>query len=189
VASEQLRDDSNSAFSHSEALFEATYGRTMLLVAAGLIDPQDVEQTPESIERWALGSVGNRYWYIIHGLMNLKQRGVIKTPLTLGFFRYHSYSFWDRFAAEVMTLASVPKTPDELLETKLQLLSAFAALLGHGEDCKLYENWFEAFQDDVRDVRRSIRLIHKRIEQSNRPSYAFNLLPPASVSSSVTGRP
>jgi len=177
MISPQWEVQAPSAFIQSEVLLEAAYGRTMLILTAGLIDPQDECQTPETLERWAKGNAGEKYWRIIPGLLNLKKRGVLRSPLTLGFFRYLTYSFWDRFAIEVMSLASISGTPDEVLEDKLRLLGFFGVLLGYGEDRKLYENWVEGFREDVWEVRRAVRRIHKRIENSQRPSYSFSLLP------------
>ncbi len=178
MASPQWEMTAPSAFAHSEALFEAAYGRTMLILTAGFIDPQDSEQTDESLERWAKANVGEGYWRIIPGLLNLRQRGIITTPLTLGFFRYLTYSFWDRFAIELMSLASRPGTVEETLQNKLRLLSFFPVLLGYGEDRKLFENWLEGIRDDVYEVRRAFQVVQKRIESAYVPSYAFSLLPP-----------
>ncbi|MFZ1614934.1 MAG: glycosyltransferase, partial [Holophaga sp.] len=76
MASAQWKLARPSAFVHAEALLEAAYGRTMLILSKGYIDPQDAEQTEASKERWAKGKVGEAYWNIIPGLLNLKQRGV-----------------------------------------------------------------------------------------------------------------
>ncbi len=179
MASAQWKLARPSAFVHSEALLEAAYGRTMLILSKGYIDPQDAEQTEASKARWAKGNVGEAYWNIIPGLLNLKQRGILTTPLTLGFFRYLTYSFWDRFSGQIMALAANHETPAEVLVTKLDLLASIAGLLGYGEDRKLYETWFEGFHDDIKDVRRSIQLIHRRIEQFEKPSYSYTILPPA----------
>jgi hypothetical protein len=168
-----------SAYWHSEAVFEAAYGRTMLILATGLIDPQDQEQTAESIERWSIGDptqIG--YWLIIPGLFSLKERGIIKTPLTLGFFRYLTYSFWDRFAVQVMHQASSARTTDDYLVGRLDLLGQLAVLLGHGEDRKLYQNWLLGFRDDITHVRETLQLIQNRIASAERPSYSWTLFPP-----------
>jgi glycosyltransferase involved in cell wall biosynthesis len=167
-----------SAYWHSEVLLEAAYGRTMLVLAKGLIDPQDQEQTAESVQRWSIGGgAGTTYWRIIPGLLSLKDRGVITTPLTLTFFRYLTYSFWDRFAVQVMSQASSSRTTDEYLDEKLDLLNQLAMLLGQGEDRKLYVNWLQGFRDDIARIRRALRLIENRIEMANRPSYSWTLLP------------
>ena len=178
LASPQLGMTSRSAYVHSEALLEAAYGQTMLVLAAGLIDQQDERQTAESMERWAKAGVGAAYWGIIPGLLNLKSRGILKTPLTLAFFRYLTYSFWDRFSAEVMMTAANVNAPDELISTKLDLLGQFPHLIGFGEDRKLYENWLQGFTDDVWSVRRTLTIVNERIASCNRPSYALNLFPP-----------
>jgi hypothetical protein len=177
-----------SAFWHSEVLLEAAYGRTMLILAAGLIDPQDGEQTAESLERWEIaGGAGKTYWRIIPGLLSLQDRGVLQTPLTLGFFRYLTYSFWDRFAVQVMQQAASLDTTDEFLEAKLFLLSNFARLLGHGGERKLFEVWLQGFRDDVAIVRRALRLMESRIDMANRPSYSWTLLPPIVGNGSQSG--
>jgi hypothetical protein len=177
-----------SAYWHAEALLEAAYGQNMLILTEGLIEPQDEEQTEASKERWAKAKVGQGYWYIISGLNSLKDRGVLTKPLTLGFFRYLTYSFWDRFAVEVLHLASSPETPEEVVEIRLGMLRYLADLLGYGEDRKLYQNWLEGFQDAVHEARRSQHRIQERIESHQQPSYSWTLLPPPPAGS-PTGDP
>jgi glycosyltransferase involved in cell wall biosynthesis len=170
-------DYRNAAFSHSEGFLEAAYGRRMLVMGAGLIDTQDAEATPECIARWASGSVNERYWDIIPGLKEMVARGVITKPLSQGFFRYHTYTFWDRFAIEVMNSAALAATPEEVIERKLLMLGEIADLLGFSEDRKLYTNWLEGFRDDVRDVRRVVQMIGRRIQQSAKESFNVSVLP------------
>ena len=168
-----------SAYWHAEVLLEAAYGHTMLILASGLIEPMDVKQTAESIERWAIGGgAGVTYWRIIPGLMSLRDRGILKTPLTLNFFRYLTYSFWDRFADQVIRHATTLETTEEFLEAKLLLLANFTYLLGNGADIKLFEDWLQGFRDDIARVRQTLRLIDSRIRMANRPSYSWTLLPP-----------
>jgi hypothetical protein len=180
-----------SAYWHAEVLLEAAYGRNMLILTEGLIDPQDEEQTDASKERWDQAKVGQAYWYIIAGLSSLKGRGVLTKPLTLGFFRYLTYSFWDRFAVEVLHLASSAGTSGEALEVRLDLLLGLADLLGYGEERKLYRNWIEGFRSDVKAIRGAVQTLDKRIESHLQPSYSWTLLPapsadsPAGDSSSV----
>jgi len=183
LASPQWALSTPSAFSHSEALLEAAYGQTMLVLAAGLIDTQTKSGTPESLEGSAKVSPREAHWGIIPGLMNLKRRGVLEVPLTIGFFRYLTYSFWDRFAVEVMSLASDLNVSEERIEGKLKLLGLFSSLLGYGEDRKLYGNWVESFTDDVREVRRAVRLRDVRIAKSKSPSYSYKLMAGGAVES------
>ncbi len=176
LASPQFAMSSHSAYFHSEILLEAAYGQPMLILARGLIDQQDEKQTAECMERWAKAGVGAAYWGIIPGLLNMKERGVLTAPLTIAFFRYLTYSFWDRFSVETMTLAVNRDTPEEIIATKLQLLGHFTNLLGYGEDRKLYQNWLEGFTDDIHEVRESTNMIFRRLESLGRPSYSFELL-------------
>ena len=166
-----------SAYWHAEVLLEAAYGRNMLILAEGLIDPQDDEQTDDSKKRWAQAKVGQAYWYTISGLSSLKARGILTKPLTLRFFRYLTYSFWDRFAVEVLHMASSAGTNDEALEVRLNLLLGLADLLGYGEDRKLYQNWHEGLRNDVKAIRGALQALGHRIESHERPSYSWTLLP------------
>ncbi len=170
-------DTKHSAFWHSELLLEVAYGRTMLVLASGLIDCQDAEQTPATIERWSLGEGANKaYWRIIPGLMSLKQRGVLTTPISLRFFRYLTYSFWDRFAAELIQQACSPQTTDEFLEAKAFLLKSITHLLGHGEERKLYESWLHDFLQDVGRVRHTLQMVKDRVERAEQAAYPLQLL-------------
>ncbi|MDP2875636.1 MAG: hypothetical protein Q8O00_05580, partial [Holophaga sp.] len=84
---------------------------------------------------------------------------------------------WDRFAVEIMDLAQNGGTPAESILRKLDAMSLFGDLLGYGEDRKLFNNWLEGFHDDVKEIRRTVRLVQQRIEASSRASYAYTLLP------------
>lgn len=170
-------DFRDSAFSHSEALLEAAYGKTMLLIGAGLIDTQDEEQTQDCLERWRIGNVFERYWYVIDGIKEMIDRGIIKKPLSQSFFRYHTYTYWDRFAIEILTLAGSVSTAEDVIEAKLKKLGAFAELLGFAEDRKLYTNWLEGFRDDVHDLRRTLHTYNRRLQQSARESFNVPVLP------------
>ena len=165
-----------SSYWHAEALLEAGYGHSMLILTEGLIVTQDERQTPECVERWAKTNVGPRYWHIIPGLSSLKERGVITKPLTLGFFRYLTYSFWDRFALELLQRACSSKTPAEVIETHLSMLGYMGDLLGYREDAKLYKTWLDGFRSDLQAVRRTHELVLQRMESYQQPSYSFSLL-------------
>lgn len=165
-----------SSYWHAEALLEAGYGHSMLILAEGLIETQDKKQTPECLDRWAKANVGPGYWHIIPGLTSLKERGVITKPLTLGFFRYLTYSFWDRFAVELLRRACIPGTPSVVIETHLSMLGYMGDLLGYREDAKLYKTWLEGFRSDLQEIQRTHQLIQQRIDSHQQPSYPFSLL-------------
>lgn len=176
-----------SAYWHAEALLEAAYGRTMLILAEGLIDTQDEEQTAASKERWAQAGVGKAYWYVISGLNSLKDRGILTKPLTLGFFRYLTYSFWDRFAVEVLNLAASPQTADEVIDIRLSMLGYLAELLGYGEERKLYRNWLEGFREDVHTIRRTRQILDQRLESHLQASHPWTVLSPSPTISRIDG--
>ena len=167
-----------SSFWHAEVLLEAAYGRNMLILSEGLIDPQDEEQTEESKQRWALSNVGQGYWYIISGLSSLKARRILTKPLTLAFFRYLDFTFWDRFAMEVLNMASSAGTSEEALDLRLGLLLGLADLLGHSGDRKLYQDWVQGIRNETKTFRLAYQILEKRIEGHLQPSYTWTLLPP-----------
>lgn len=181
LASPQWTVPAPSAYCHSEALLEAGYGQTMLILGAGLIDAQDLEQTRETVDRWKKGKVAQGYWLVIPGLMNLQERGVLKVPLTLAFFRYLTYSFWDRFAIEVMGLSVNLAQPEDYVEAKLDLLGYFSTLLGYREDRKLFTAWMVSLAKEVREIRRALQQREERIQQALAPSFAGTLLPAESA--------
>lgn len=178
MSSPQLDMAHPSVFCHSEALLEAAYGQRMLILAAGLIDPQDEEQTAECIERWRQARVPEQYWLIVPGLLNLRQRGILAKDLAPTFFRYQVYSFWDRFAGEIMTLTTALDVPDEVLEDKLGLLGLLGSLLSPGPERKLYETWLEGLRNDARAVRSALRVLGTRIAGAANASHPWELMPP-----------
>jgi len=167
-----------SAFTHAELLLEAAHDQPALVLGAGLMDPQDEQQTQECLERWKLENVGEKYWVVLPNLLRLQAKGVFALPLSLTFFRYHTYSLWDRFATEVMACAGIVAFKDEVLEIKLELLGHFANLLGRPEDRKILADWLDCFADEVWEVRRALRKVDGRIERCRRSVYSFKLLPP-----------
>jgi glycosyltransferase involved in cell wall biosynthesis len=179
LACPHWQTDAISSFIHAEVLLQVGYGKTIIVMASGMIDPQDEVQTAQTTERWTASNAGARYWWTIPNLLKFKMDGLLTEPLTLGFFRYHTYSLWDRFAVEVMTAAADGRVSDEYFDLKLSFLARFQDLLGFREDRKLYGDWVACFADEVAEVRRAIRKLQARIDRSNSPSYSFDLLPPA----------
>ena len=177
LASKHWSGVATSAFMHSEILLEVAYGQTVLILGAGLIDNQDEKQTAETVQRWANCQVGARYWMCIVNLMKLKAKGALPTPLTLGFFRYHRYSLWDRFSRETLEAATDITIKDELIEGQLALLIRIGDLLGYGEDQKLYQDWVSYLSEEIWDVRRGLRKIAARVIRCNNPSFSNDLLP------------
>jgi hypothetical protein len=88
-----------SAYLHSAAILEICSGDDAIFWDVPWIDPQDKAQTPETIARWQTEHAGERYFFVVDDILRLIETGIITKPLSPMFFRYHSYSLWDRYAS------------------------------------------------------------------------------------------
>lgn len=88
---------SESAYAHSAALLEVCHQYNALFIDAAWVEPQDERQTQESIERWQKDNMGERYFYVVDDLVSLYERKVLTKKCSTIFFRYLTYSFWDRY--------------------------------------------------------------------------------------------
>ena len=91
-----------SAYLHSAAILRVCIQNDAIFWDVPWIDPQDQVQTPESIARWQTEYAGERYFFVVDDILKLIEEGVIERPLSPMFFRYHTYSLWDRYAASLI---------------------------------------------------------------------------------------
>lgn len=92
------RHYSESAYGQSAAFLELAAHQHALFVDADWVETQDDQQTPESIQRWAEVGMGERYFYVVDGVLSQFERGILQEKLKPVFYRYHTYSLWDRYA-------------------------------------------------------------------------------------------
>jgi len=86
-----------SAYTHSFYLYRHLYGVKGAFVDLPLVEPQDSEQTQESIRRWANVGMVERYFYVVDDMLALKNEGKIPNDCSTEFFRYHTFHLWDRY--------------------------------------------------------------------------------------------
>jgi hypothetical protein len=102
-----------SAYGHSAAILELAGNLEALFLDVDWVDTQDEQQTPESIQRWTEVSMGERYFYVVDGILSQFERGILKQKLKPVFYRYHSYSLWDRYCCYLISrLASTGQLTD-----------------------------------------------------------------------------
>lgn len=94
--------NSQSAYAHSSGLFYAAYDKKSAFIDSDYVEPQDQVQSEESIKRWELENIGERYFYIVDDLIKMKDCAKLKNTLNPIFFRYLTYSLWDRYLQYIM---------------------------------------------------------------------------------------
>lgn len=88
---------SESAYAHSAAILEYCHTDNALFIDSAWVEPQDEQQTQESIERWQKENMAERYFYVVDDLLALYQEKKLTRKCSTIFFRYLTYSFWDRY--------------------------------------------------------------------------------------------
>ncbi len=91
-----------SAFVQSLALFEVLKNEKAAFLDWPIIDSQEEEQNDETKRRWTAFDIPTRYFYLIDGLEDMRNRGVIE-KVNSAFFRYLSYYLWDRFCQNIVS--------------------------------------------------------------------------------------
>lgn len=91
-----------SAFVQSLALFEVLKDDKSAFLDWPIIDSQEADQNEETQRRWTHFDIPTRYFHLVEGLEDMKNRGVI-TQLNSAFFRYLSYYLWDRFVQNLVS--------------------------------------------------------------------------------------
>lgn len=85
-----------SAFVQSCALLEVLKDSQASLMDVPLVATQSETQTQESIDRWAVDKIGERYMLVADCIEQMFEDGVLTNKLKRAFFRYQHYHLWDR---------------------------------------------------------------------------------------------
>ena len=149
------------------------------------IDPQDRVQTPESIARWQGSNIGERYFFVVDDILKMVEDGTISRPLKPMFFRYHTYTLWDRYAA---FLISAVVNSGQMTATQLEHLDRIRRMdncFTSGREKKLFLQWHQSLsarlQGYVRHAQETVRLRTDLVEHfklANAGVYPFQILSP-----------
>ena len=122
----QKQLSAGSAFGHSAELLKLLYNKPGAFVDYPLVEPQDDEMTAETAQRWKLDNTAQRYFYVIDDLIEMREQGLFTDTLPSTFFRYHTYSLWDRLISQQLGMLTTFKSiPGEI--EKQAFLERFTA--------------------------------------------------------------
>ena len=131
-----------SAYPHSAGFLRVCGNDNALFVDEPWIEPQDEQQTEESIARWAESFHADRYFYVIDDLLAMYNEGILKKKCRLNFFRYLNYSFWDRYATFLIQQLIQNGLLSELNKEHLNSLHKISELLENPRENKMFLQWY-----------------------------------------------
>jgi len=140
----ELYKGSLSAYAHSAAILGELAQSKAVFLDVDWVEPQDLEQTQESIKRWQEENIIERYFYIIDDLEYLKTAQAIPSHLNMIFFRYLTYSLRDRYTIYVFNeFVENNKLTEQTLK-HWQRVGKIAAFLSNPEELKEFHIWYKS---------------------------------------------
>lgn len=171
-----------SAFAHSTAFLERLLHLPALYIDEPLVEPQDISQTEESIQRWAVENVGQRYFLLLDDLRNMFDRGILPGGCTRVFFRYLTYSIWDRLAVQLIGQAITQQAIDDQVVADFRRLEGLSPLLADPGDRKTYRAWLTSLGAELTEfgaaalaLERKKKALIKQAECLQEPIYDFKV--------------
>jgi glycosyltransferase involved in cell wall biosynthesis len=162
-----------SAYPHSIAFLEVCHDKLAAFLDTAWIATQDANQTDETLERWKNDHAGIRYFFIIDDLLKLQQKGLFSQKFSLIFFRYHSYSLWDRFAnyliGELVENGSLSDFSLEMLNNVRNITN----LLNNTQSQKFFLQWYHGFSHQILEYLQLAKKLQE-LNQNLRLSYELN---------------
>jgi hypothetical protein len=153
------RQYSESAYAHSAALLELCAERPALFVDMNWVDTQEGQQTEETRRRWTETDMYARHTRVVDDIASMFERGVLREKLQPVFYRYHRYSFWDRFANGLIHKLLQTGQWSEADWKDWQRIGRIADTLADPLFVKQYRAWFESLSAQSRqyiDLRNSL---------------------------------
>lgn len=183
ISEEQSIEVKLSAFSHSHGILNFCHEDQAAFFDLGLIDPQDAEQSKESIERWAVERAGERYFFVVDDLLKLKAKGILKGGVTKNFFRYLTYNLWDRYAVFVLEHLLLNKGMYPSLVDHFNRIKEISILFESSSDVKSYLLWWYSLENEIKNYQKTTELMNESIGSlerlmgiSNVANYDFQVL-------------
>jgi len=181
-----------SAYSHSANFLEECINDEAIFIDMPWVEPQDIEQTPESIARWEEINTVELYFFVIDDIINLYEKGLIKQKLSPVFFRYLSYSFWDRYANFLIASTMQSGKISERNKEHWLRLRKMAELFESERDKKIFIQWhnalnnqiinYEKFLEEINELEKKLFDVQKNLNDqyqlSNIAVYPFQILAP-----------
>ncbi len=181
---DDLLEKKISAYFQSFLIFKSCYNRTALFVDIPLVEPQDEEQTIESMQRWQVTHEGERYFFVVDDFLKMKDEGILKKGVKAVFFRYITYSLFDRYTSYLIGKVINDGSLSSRDKEHLLRMRNLTTLLSEPAEAKLYLQWFQEFENALLDYELEIsNMVTKRNkllkthELSERTIYPFKVLP------------
>ena len=173
----------SSAFAHSHGILNYCHQDQAVFVDLGLIDPQNTEQTKESIQRWAVERAGERYFFVVDDLLKLKDKGILKDGVTKNFFRYLTYNLWDRYAVFIIEHLLLNKGMYPDLVDHFNRIKEISVLFQSSSDVKSYLLWWYSLENEIKNYQKTTELMNESVGSlerlkgiSNVANYDFQVL-------------
>lgn len=135
-----------SAFVQSLAIYEVCHASKAAFLDWPIIDSQDESQTEETCATWTRQDIPTRYFHLIDGLQDMRERGIIK-ECDPAFFRYLSYFLWDRFVQNIISSF----TTTQACEMTPMLIDLFGRTLALTDFLKEHNR--KRYRDELLEVR------------------------------------
>jgi glycosyltransferase involved in cell wall biosynthesis len=140
---------SQSAYTHSAIFLESCCNDMAIFIDTEWVEPQDEAQTEESKQRWIHDNMIERYFYVVDDLIALYEKGVLKRKCTPVFFRYLTYSFWDRYLGYLIAEALNTHQISDKAEDHWNRVLKIADMLEEPAQQKIHRDWVKAKFRDV----------------------------------------
>ena len=180
---DELLEHKVSAYRHSFGLLEECVNDDALFVDLPWVEPQDNAQTEESMKRWSEMHEGERYFYVVDDILSMYERGIIQKKCSPMFFRYLTYSFWDRYAAHLVAAAVQTGKISGRDKEHWTRIKKIGELFAIDRDKKLFLQWYESLSSQISHFEKlhdeTLNLKRVLIEQynlANSTSYPFQVL-------------
>lgn len=172
-----------SAYPHSAAILEHCYADKALFIDLPLVEPQDTQQTEESMQRWQVERMGERYFFVIDDLLELQKKGALKNGVSKVFFRYLTYNLWDRYASFILEEMLFHNGVSQQLLGYISDMQKMANLFESPSDVKSYLIWFYSLQSEINRFVDANRLlgnskesVKQFVSRTNIANYSFSVL-------------
>jgi glycosyltransferase involved in cell wall biosynthesis len=172
-----------SVYPHSAGLLRVCANDNALFVDEPWVEPQDEQQSEESIARWTESFHGDRYFFVINDLLAMYDEGVLKKKCRLNFFRYINYSFWDRHATFLIQQLVQKGCLSALNKEHLNSLQKISELLANPREAKMFLQWHTVLCMQINQyekARQNVTNVHRQLiakfELINSETYTLEVL-------------
>jgi len=172
-----------SVYPHSAGLLRVCANDKALFVDEPWVEPQDEQQTEESIARWTESFHNDRYFFVINDLLAIYDEGVLKKKCRLNFFRYLNYSFWDRYATFLIQQLVQKGCLSALNKEHLNSLQKISELLANPREAKMFLQWHTVLCMQINQyekARQNVTNVHRQLiakfELINSETYTLEVL-------------